>query len=107
MITEPRLTFAFEARVDVEPPVRIGGGGPGEVLSFVPITGGSVDGPRFTGQVLPGGGDWYIDRHGVVELDAHYLIKHDDGTVVDVANRGFWHAPPDVAARLQAGEPVG
>lgn len=104
-LPEPSLSFAFEARVEVEPAVRIGGGGPGEVLWYVPITGGTVDGPRFTGEVLPGG-DRYVDRNGVCELDAHYLLRHTDGTVVDIHNRGFWHADADVTARLDAGEPV-
>jgi hypothetical protein len=104
-LPDPVLELAFEVRVEVEPPVRIGGS-PSEQLHFVAITGGTVSGPRFSGRVLPGGGDWYVDRDGVVELDARYLIQHDDGTVVDVVNRGFWHADPETTARLDAFEDV-
>ena len=104
-LPDPVLELAFEVRVEVEPPVRIGGS-PSEQLHFVAITGGTVSGPRFSGRVLPGGGDWYVDRDGVVELDARYLIQHDDGTVVDVVNRGFWHADPETTARLDAFEHV-
>lgn len=103
---QPHLDFAFEVQVEVDPPLRVGGPGPHEVLSFVAITGGTVQGPRLNGVVLPGGGDWYTDRDGVITLDARYLLRADDGAVIDVANRGFWRADPDIAARLDAGEPV-
>ena len=103
---QPRLDFAFEVRVDVDAPLRVGGHGPHEVLSFVAITGGSVAGPRLNGAVLPGGGDWYTDRDGSITLDARYLLRVDDGAVIDVANRGFWRAEPDVLARLDVGEHV-
>ena len=105
-LMQPRLDFAFEVRVEVDPPLRVGGHGPNEVLSFVAITGGSVVGPRLQGVILPGGGDWYTDRDGVITLDARYLIRTNDGAVIDIANRGFWRADPEVERRLDVGEPV-
>jgi hypothetical protein len=102
---EPILTFAFEARVDVSPTERIGHGD-GEELHFTPITGGTVDGPRLRGTVVPGGGDWSIRRGDATALDARYLIRADDGALIDIVNRGFYRAAPDVDARLEAGEPV-
>lgn len=105
-LPDPHLEFAFEVRAEIEPARRVGGGGPGDVLWFVPITGGTVSGPRFSGTVVPGGGDWYVDRDGVSEVDAHYLIQHDDGTLVDIRNRGFFHAAPGVVERMDAGEHV-
>jgi hypothetical protein len=105
-LMDPQLTFAFEVRVDVEDPVRIGARGDHDVLWYVAITGGTVAGPRLSGVVLPGGGDWYRDRDGSITLDARYLLRADDGTVIDIANRGFWHASPEITARLDAGEDV-
>ena len=105
-LPDPSLTFAFEVRVDVDDAVHVGHGSVHEVLMFVPITGGTVDGPRLSGTIVPGGGDWYVDRDGVAELDAHYLIRDEAGVVIDVANRGFWRATPAVTARLDAGESV-
>ena len=50
------------------------GNGAGDVLDFTPITGGTVDGPRLRGVVVPGGGDWSVQRGPTVyELDARYL----------------------------------
>ena len=77
-LPDPSLTFAFEVRVDVDDAVHVGYGSVHEVLMFVPIT----------------------------ELDAHYLLRDEDGVVIDVANRGFWRATPAVTARLDAGEAV-
>ncbi len=41
---------------------------------------GSFSGPRLTGQVLPGGGDWVPLRpDGVAELDIRLTLRTDDG----------------------------
>lgn len=105
-LPDPVLEFAFEVRVHVDPPLRVGGTSPREALHVVPITGGTVDGPRLRGEVLPGGEDWYVDRDGVITLDARYVLKADDGALIAITNRGFWRASPEVTARLDAGEPV-
>lgn len=101
----PRLEFAFEIRVDVAEEIRIGRG-PDEVLTFTPITGGSVSGPGFTGEVLPGGGDWAVERSGTATIEARYLIRADDGAVVDVINRGYFRATETVVRRMDDGEDV-
>jgi hypothetical protein len=98
-LPDPRLVFAFEARVDVAGTLPIGGG-----RDFTPITGGTVHGPRLSGTVLAGGGDWSITHGRVVELDARYLLRADDGSVIDIHNRGFWRATPEIDARVEAGE---
>ena len=105
-LPEPHLTYAFEVRVEIDRDIRIGGGGPGEVLNFVPITGGTIAGPRLNGAVLAGGGDWYTDRNGVAELNARYVLRADDGVAIDIENRGFWRADAHTTARLDAGETV-
>jgi hypothetical protein len=104
-LPDPVLRFAFEARVAVGPSERIGDGAGGE-LWFTPITGGSVEGPRLRGAVVPGGGDRWARRGQVIELDATYLLRAEDGALIDIVNRGFWRASPEVEARLDAGEPV-
>ncbi len=104
-LLDPRLTFAFEARVEIAPPLRIGRG-PGEEVWFTPITGGTVAGPRLNGEVLPHGGDWSTTRPTGTELWARYLLRAEDGAVIDILNRGFWVADPEVEARAAAGEEV-
>ncbi|MCF2528970.1 DUF3237 domain-containing protein [Yinghuangia soli] len=89
-LTQPALEFAFEVRVLLAAARHIGHGA-GEVTEFVPITGGTVDGPRLRGKVLPGGGDWCDKRGEVYQLDARYLLEADDGAVIDITNRGYYH----------------
>jgi hypothetical protein len=103
----PELEFVFEARVDIGPSEHVGNGA-GDVLDFTPITGGTVAGPRLRGNVVPGGGDWSVQRGPTTyELDARYLIRAEDGALIDVVNRGFYRTTtPEVMARLEAGEEV-
>jgi hypothetical protein len=103
----PQLRFAFEARVDVAQSQHIGHGS-GDVLDFTPITGGTVDGPRLRGNIVPGGGDWSVQRGPTVcELDARYLIRSEDGALIDIVNRGFFRtSTPEVMDRAAAGEEV-
>jgi hypothetical protein len=102
---DPKLRFAFEVRVDVAPGEHVGNG-EGDVLEFVPIIGGAVDGPRLRGTVVPGGGDWSVKRGPLVyELDARYLLRADDGALIDIVNRGFYRTETaDAMERMEAGE---
>lgn len=102
---EPVLEYAFEVRVDIDPYVRIGRSAD-EELTFTPICGGTVAGPLLTGTVLPGGGDWAVERSGTAQLEARYLLRADDGAVIDILNRGYYRASHEVMARVAAGENV-
>lgn len=89
-LPQPELEFVFEIRVDTatELPVRTT---PGDEFGFIPITGGTVSGPRFTGTVVPhSGGDWATHIGDTWHLDARYALQHDDGSVVEIWNRGYY-----------------
>ncbi len=102
----PELVFAFEARVQVGPPLDIGPV-PGGRRRIVPILSGTFEGPGLKGRVLPGGADWQIVRaDGLGELDTRYTLETDDGKLIFVQNAGIRHASPEVAAKLMAGQPV-
>ena len=80
--------FVYEAVVTIDPAVDVGATPQGH-RRYIPITGGTFEGPKVRGVVLPGGADWQTDRaDGVTEADALYSIRCDDGTVVIVHNRG-------------------
>jgi hypothetical protein len=89
MSLTPALDFAFEIRAEVTGTLLIGNGD-GETTEFTPIVGGSVDGPRLRGKVLPGGGDWSSTRGDVCALEARYLLQAEDGAVIDIVNRGYY-----------------
>ncbi|MFF2493442.1 DUF3237 domain-containing protein [Agromyces sp. NPDC058064] len=101
----PRLEYVFEIRATIDPDFHIGRG-PDEKLSFTPVSGGSVAGPRLTGEVLAGGGDWAVERFGTAQLEARYLLRADDGAVIDILNRGYFRATPEVLERMDRGEHV-
>ncbi len=104
--SEPTLEFVFEARVKVAPPLELGEIG-GSQRRIVPILGGVVEGPRFKGEVLAGGADWQVIRpDGLTEVLARYVIRAEDGTMIQVVNQGVRRASEPVIRRLLAGEPV-
>ena len=103
----PGLEFCFEARVQVDPPRELGMID-GMQRRIIPITGGTVTGPRFNGRVLPGGADWQGIRpdDGLTRVFAHYWIESDEGVTVSIENTGIRKAEPAVMSRLMAGEIV-
>ncbi len=104
--TPPALHFAFEARVGVSPAIDAGPVDCGQ-RRIIPITGGIIEGPRLTGTIIPGGADWQtIHTDSTIDLTARYTIKATDGTLIGVVNRGLRRAPPEILARLAAGETV-
>lgn len=71
------------------------------------ILGGEVDGERLKGKILPGGADWQIVRgDGAADIRARYTIEAENGALILVNSEGLRHGPPEVIARLSAGEPV-
>lgn len=88
-MSTPSLTFVFEIRALVDPPQRVGRGAD-EVLEVFPIRGGTVHGPRLEGTVTDVGADWAVTRGDVTEVEARYLMRADDGTLIDVTNRGVY-----------------
>ena len=74
---------------------------------IINIQGGTVDGARLKGRILPGGADWQIVRaDGVVDLRARYTVETDAGGQVLVNSEGYRHGPPDVMAALARDETV-
>ncbi len=74
---------------------------------IIPITGGTFEGPGLRGTILSGGADWQVIRaDGTAALEARYTMQTDSGALIYVVNTGFRHGPPEVLARLAAGEEV-
>lgn len=85
----PELEFAFEARVTLAPAVVLGETAVGH-RQYIPITGGVVSGPKFRGEVLPGGWDFQLrTAGGCNQLTADYFWRAQDGAVIHILNEGF------------------
>ena len=62
----------------------------------IPITGGTVRGAELTGEVVPGGADYQVTRSdGSTLLRAVYMIRTDDGMLINVINEGYI-VPPGI-----------
>src|SRR6478735_8180594 len=85
----PRLEFAFEFRVTLAPATVLGETPYGR-RQYIPITGGKIAGPKFSGEVIPGGWDYQLGLPGGCgTLSADYFIRATDGTVIHVLNEAF------------------
>lgn len=89
---KPRLEFVFEEVVTLGAGMNPGATPMGERY-IIPITGGSFEGPGdgsgFKGIILPGGWDWQLKRSdGCTWAYADYMLKTDDGTIINVRNQG-------------------
>ena len=69
--------------------------------------GGSFDGPKLKGKVLPGGGGWsLIRRDDVMEVDVRLILETNDNHQIYAAWKGLRHGPKEVMDRLYQGEIV-
>ena len=60
------------------------------------VAGGTFEGPKLRGTVLPGGADWIIGRpDGVTTLDVRIVLQTDDGAAIGLTYRGLRHGPAD------------
>jgi hypothetical protein len=99
----PGLTHVFSLRGELAPPLEYGRID-GLRKRFIPVTGGVVYGPRLSGRVLPGGGDWQsVADDGLSHVLARYTIEAADGTLVGVTNAGVRTASREVMEKLVAG----
>lgn len=85
----PVVEFAFEARVTLSPAVVVGETALGR-RQYIPITGGTVAGPKFKGEIIPGGWDYQLATSGGCgSISADYFWRAEDGTVIHILNQGL------------------
>ena len=105
-LSVPTLEFIFEAIVTLDPPREVGNTKYG-TRRIIGINGGSFEGPKMKGVVLPGGADWQtVRKDGTADLVATYSLQTDDGVIIFIENKGIRTAKPEVLARLAKGEDV-
>ena len=106
MPAPPALVPMTHIDCEVRSLVTLGPGPYGE-RRYVPLGGGTVRGPELNGTLVEGGVDWQVNRaDGVLDIAAHYVIRADDGSLIEVQSQGLRHGPPDVMLRLARGEKV-
>jgi hypothetical protein len=75
---------------------------------IIPVAGGTFEGDRLRGIVLPHAGhDWLLARgDGSFQADARLTLETDDGALVGMSYRAVRHGSPEVTARLARGDTV-
>jgi len=100
--SEPLCCAAFEVGGEIMPL----GQSPWRNRRVGYITGGRFEGPRLSGAILPGGGNWSESGAGpdgaaVGTFDARTVWKTDDGALIYVTYTGRSLIPPDVSAEFR------
>ena len=103
----PKLEHVCDLAVTIAAPVEVGHT-PAGLRRMIPITGGTVTGPRLNGKVLAGGADFQLILDGGTQahLDARYVIELDDGSRVFVQNTALRVASLENSQRIMNGQPV-
>src|SRR3978361_2510905 len=69
------------------------------------VAGGTFEGARLRGTVLPGGADWIIGRpDGVTTLDVRIVLQTDDGAAIGLTYKGLRHGPSEVMDKVNSGQ---
>jgi hypothetical protein len=94
---DPGLQFELlmDLILDTQPANNIGSIGVNRVI--VPVSGGTFDGPKLKGTVLPGG-DWIVRRpDGSSVLDVRIILETGDAQKIYMQYRGISYTPKDGA----------
>lgn len=105
----PRFEHAFSIGLDLTGFRQVQPSSMGDRRAAVYAGGGTIEGPRLNGRVIPmSGGDYPLIRpNGVIDFDARYLLEADDGAIIYMQNRGFrWARSPEVAEKMSRNEPA-
>lgn len=102
----PALEYVGTLAVLIAGPVDVGPTPEGH-RRIIPITGGTVAGPRLSGRVLPGGADFQtLHSPELTGLEARYALETEDGAVISVDNAALRSGSREAMDRLVRGEAV-
>lgn len=102
-----KLEFLCEFTGDLRADSDVIGQGPLGTRVVANVTGGSCEGPRLKGKLLPSGADWFlVDGRGVVRLDVRATIETDDGAKIYVQYYGIGRPNEPGGPALGASRPT-
>ena len=73
---------------------------------MAPVNGGTFEGERLRGIVLPGGADWVLNRPDGMFIDVRLPLKTDDGALIYLRYEGAFRAAAEIMKRFNRGEPI-
>lgn len=100
--TPPALEHLFTMRLSVGQPQTVGD------LRIVPVTGGTLEGPALSAEVLPGtAADWLrVEADGTAHIDVRLTARTAAGDLLHIRYEGIRTGPPEILAALGRGEAV-
>ncbi len=105
-MAEIRTRHIFSLRLQVSGMQQVGATPSGNRRIGL-VAGGTFEGDRLRGTVLPGGADWLMGRaDGSTTLDVRLVLQTHDGAAIGMTYRGMRHGPAEVMDRLNRGEKV-
>ena len=101
-MSELKTEFLFDMIADIDREMGVDvGTTPHGTRRIVYVKGGTFEGPKIKGVVLPGGGDWVTVRpDGASVLDVRLALRTDDGHIIYMVYRGIVFATPEVRERM-------
>lgn len=106
--TEVELEFLFESRVKLQLPALNLGMGPEGYRAIYFVKGGTFEGPKLKGRVVPGSGaDWVRVRpDGSSHLDVRFCLETNNGALLYVHWHGrFWADAENLEYARDFGKP--
>jgi hypothetical protein len=99
-----RPLFILRLRV---PPLYVVGATPNAFRRVGVIEGGTFEGERLSGEVLPGGNDWQAVRDdSCTKLDVRIVLKTTDGALIVMTYQALRCGPKSLMQKLDSGEAV-
>lgn len=88
--------FLLRFEATLNPSVDVGAGAMG-LRAIADVSGGTFEGPRLKGTILPSGGDWFIINPalGILNVDVRATLQTDDGANIFAQYKGRISAPPE------------
>lgn len=96
---QSEFLMTFEATL--KPTVTIGDGALG-LRAIADVTGGTFEGPRLKGTILPSGADWFIINPalGIINIDVRATLETDDGAFIFATYNGRIAVAPEKFGEL-------
>ena len=92
--------------LDITPPFNLGKT-PIADRRIAALPGGSFEGERLKGRIMPSGSDWQVVREdGAVMINVRTLLETDDGALIGMTYAGLRHGPNEVISAIARGEAV-
>src|SRR5208282_396816 len=101
-----RLEYLMTFHVDLLPPVDVGQTAVGH-RQILLTSGGTFEGPKLRGKVLPGPCDWFLQSpHGIGRPDVRGTFQTDDGANIYLRYQGVQVWTQAAGAKFSKGEAI-